>query len=128
MKTTLLILALVGAAMAFFRLMPVTPESGPGRPEIRDVGDYSSEGGHYAVRPSELVEFPVLIERIEATPRTRQLAEGVYLHHSLFWGFPDVTHVWQEADHVHIASHLVVGRADFGANRRRIEGWLSGLR
>ncbi|MEM9436294.1 MAG: DUF1499 domain-containing protein, partial [Pseudomonadota bacterium] len=65
---------------------------------------------------------------ILASPRTRELAEGVYVSRSFFWGFPDITHVWVDGDTTHVSSHLVYGRSDLGANQRRVEGWLEALR
>ncbi|MEM9438146.1 MAG: hypothetical protein AAGA15_14000, partial [Pseudomonadota bacterium] len=84
--------------MAFFRFFPVTAESGPGQPASEAVGDYPKTGGFYAVRPSSEVGLNELKSVILASPRTRELAEGVYVSRSFFWGFPDITHVWVDGD------------------------------
>ena len=106
-----------------FYLMKVHAGSGRGRPEAKEPGDYPREGGFYAVRPAAEVDTAKLRAAIEATEKT--LGDGIYESRSPFWGFPDVTHVWEEGGNVHISSHLVVGRRDFGANRRRVEAWLA---
>ncbi|MEO0676053.1 MAG: DUF1499 domain-containing protein [Pseudomonadota bacterium] len=113
--------------MAFFHFVPVTAESGPGRPAAAEVGDYPKRGGFYTVRPAAEVDLGALEAQIAAEPRTRKLAEGVYASRSLIWGFPDITHVWSEDGNVHVSSHLVYGSSDLGVNRRRIEGWLAAL-
>lgn len=132
--STAIVVLLLGAAGAaiYVRLAPVNitdtsqlPKNGP--------GDYALEGGHYAVRPLETVDLTALEAQIAATARTKPVSGSagdlpmVFVHRSLVWGFPDVTHVWVEADNVHIHSHLVYGKGDLGVNRKRMQTWFDKL-
>ncbi|MEM1235654.1 MAG: DUF1499 domain-containing protein [Pseudomonadota bacterium] len=110
--------------MAFFHFVPVDATSGRERPDAAAVGDHPFTGGFYAVRPSDGMDKDKMLEVIEGSKRTRKLADGVYVTRSLVWGFPDITHVWEEGGNMHVFSHLVYGRSDLGANKRRIETWL----
>jgi len=125
------LLIAVGAA-AYVRLAPVNstdlsllPYSAP--------GDYVLPGGYYAVRPLETVDLAALEAQIAVTVRTKRVSGSagdlpmVFVHRSLIWGFPDVTHVWVAADNVHIHSHLVFGKGDLGVNRARMQDWFAAL-
>ena len=132
----LLICAVVLGLMAYVRFTPVTDQSGVGRPAVQGAGDYPALGGHYAVRAFSGTAEDMLA-RVQSTvladPRSRVLsgdpASGglVFETRSLAWAFPDIVHVWAEDGHLHISAHLVYGRSDFGANRKRVLAWLESL-
>ncbi|MEO0484525.1 MAG: DUF1499 domain-containing protein [Pseudomonadota bacterium] len=132
MKTLIIIVgvlaALVLLAMAYVRFTPVGPTSGVGRPAPQPVGDYPSEGGFYAVRPGAQFDQGALEAAILAEPRVTDFGDGVYATRTAVWAFPDIVHVWQEGDTLHVSSHLVYGRRDFAMNRKRVESWLDAAR
>ena len=107
-------LALIVMFGSYARFAPVTDASGPGRPETKPIGAYPSAGGVYAVR--EGVSLDALKAVAAQAPRTRELAPGIYVTRSRIWGFPDITHIWEEGGLTHISAHLVMGKADLGAN------------
>ncbi len=113
------------AAMAYVRFTPIAAHHATPRPPARGPGDYALDGGHYVVRALDCFDRDALNGAIAKTPRLTSLGDGVYLTRSRFWAFPDVTEIWEADGTLHIFSHLVYGRRDFGANRTRIEGWLS---
>ncbi|MET1414766.1 DUF1499 domain-containing protein [Roseibium sp. HPY-6] len=96
-------------------------------------GDYALPGGFYAVRPLEAVDPVALEAQIAATVRTKKVSGSardlpmIFIHRSLVWGFPDVTHVWVDADNLHVHSHLVFGKSDLGVNRERMQSWFASL-
>lgn len=111
-------------AASYVRFTAVTAASAP-RPDARGPGDYPSEGGFYAVRTAGAIDKAKLEATIREEPRTIALEPGVFVSRSAIWSFPDITHVWEEDGHLHIASHLVYGRSDLGVNQRRVLRWLA---
>lgn len=129
MQTALTILiVLTLAAMAYVRFTPVNETSGKGRPAAQQIGSYPSEGGHYEVLDAANFDMERLEAAILSHPRSKRLAEGIYVTRTAIWAFPDIVHVWEEGGHLHISAHLVYGRKDFATNRARIEGWLEAAR
>ncbi len=67
------------------------------------------------------------------TPRTSQLAGSAklgmvtYVTRSKVFGFPDYTTVRQDGETLTIYGRARFGRADFGVNRARVEGWIDAL-
>ncbi|MBO6759001.1 MAG: DUF1499 domain-containing protein [Roseibium sp.] len=123
------LLLIVAAAALFVRLAPVSTADVAPLQNLQGPGDYTLDGGHYAVRPLEAVDLAALETRILATVRTQPLSGSardlpmVFVHRSAVWGFPDVTQVWVEEGNVHVYSHLVYGQSDLGVNRARMEDW-----
>ncbi len=74
-----------------------------------------------------------LAELAAATPRTRILAGSVaegritWITRSAVWGFPDYTTAEVRGDGVYVLARLRFGRADFGVNAARLQGWLARL-
>ncbi|MEM1232735.1 MAG: hypothetical protein AAGH70_01285 [Pseudomonadota bacterium] len=129
LTTILAILCVVVlAAMAYVRFTPVSAEAGKGRPSEQAVGSYASEGGHYEVVSAENFDRERLEAAILNHPRSERLADGVYATRTAIWAFPDIIHVWEGTDTLHIAAHLVYGRKDLGMNRARVESWLEAAR
>ncbi|MGR3436792.1 MAG: DUF1499 domain-containing protein [Shimia sp.] len=121
-----LVIAFVAVAMVT-RFLPVDPDNHT-RPEAKPVGDHPSAGGFHAVRP--LADLPPdALDRMQRVglraARTRPMDEGRFLTRSMVMGFPDITHVWVEDDTLQVAAHLVYGKSDMGANRRRVLDWLA---
>ena len=77
------------------------------------------------------------LERLDriarSAPRTHVLAGSVdegmitYVTRSRVFGFPDYTTAQQVGGSLHIHGRLRFGRADFGVNRARVDGWLTRL-
>ncbi|MGR3492706.1 MAG: DUF1499 domain-containing protein [Shimia sp.] len=126
-----ILLAVVVVLGAYIRLAPTDVEAWhqPVAGSEERVGD----GDFLAIRQTD--DPRDALRRVDdvarAVPRTHAIAGSVaegrvtYLSRSLWWGFPDFTTV--EARDGAIAAHarLRFGRADFGANKRRLEGWLA---
>ncbi|MGC9371455.1 MAG: DUF1499 domain-containing protein [Paracoccaceae bacterium] len=137
MINTLILLALIAASGALYiRVAPMDPAEFHRTFPGHGPGDWPMPGGFEAVR--EVGGDPqAVLSRLDAiiraTPRTKVLSGSVqeghvsYVTRSVFWGFPDTTNVWLEADMLHIHGHLRFGGSDLGVNRRRIEGWLQAL-
>ena len=132
----ILLVLLVLAAMAYVRFTPGNAGSAVAPPNAAQPGDYPAEGGFYAVRALHDLPGDVLAQlehRISAEPRVARLSGGpdnlamVYETRSRIWAFPDINTIWVKDGNLHLHAHLVYGRKDFGANQRRVLGWLQGL-
>ncbi len=125
------LLAVAVGLLAWIRLAPSDPARWHVRPEF--TADRDMPGG--AVRiiragPDALAR----LDRIaRATPRTRLLAGSVeegmmtWITRSRAFGFPDYTTAWADGERLVIYARLRFGRADFGVNRARVEGWVRAL-
>ncbi|MEL6640624.1 MAG: DUF1499 domain-containing protein [Pseudomonadota bacterium] len=142
----LLLLATVGALMAYVRLAPVDLSKVHLSSHPQGPGDYPETGGFKVVRTLTVEPADGLAavkEIAEATDRTRLVAGSVeeglltFETRSRVFGFPDYTTVsihsadagseHQDAPHLMIHARLRFGIDDLGVNRRRVEGWLPGL-
>ncbi|MEO1639384.1 MAG: DUF1499 domain-containing protein [Pseudomonadota bacterium] len=136
---TILILvavAVVVAAMAYFRLAPTDLGTWHQRPTGVAPGDRLDTGGFQAVRritaPAEDV-LRTVEEAALATPRTVLAAGSVeegmltFESRSALWAFPDYTTVTVEGDLLIIYGRLRFGRSDLGVNKARVTGWLTAL-
>ena len=142
----LLLLAALGAVMAYVRLAPMDLSKVhlPSYPQ--GPGDYPETGGFKAVRmlavsPEEALA--AVKDVAEATTRTRLVAGSVdeglmtFETRSRVFGFPDYTTVsilsadagpaQQDAPLVMIHARLRFGVDDLGVNQRRVESWLAAL-
>lgn len=90
---------------------------------------------HYDVPPPVL--YAALRRVAETEPRVFAQArfdadnQAAYVARSAFWNFPDLVQVAAVPDGAGsrpvIYSRSLYGRYDFGANRKRVEGWLARL-
>ncbi len=98
-------------------------QAGVGRAYLR-ISRAKGEPGLVLARVTELAA---------QTPRTRVLAGTVgegritWITRSAVWGFPDYTTAEMRGDGVYFFARLRFGRADFGVNAARLQGWLDGL-
>ena len=142
---TLAILAAIGLAgvAAYVRLAPSGPEwhldpeaggrSGPGRWLVAEGGD--APALRLAVPPDRaLAAFDAVAreagaERLAWEP---DAGRATYVHRSRVLGFPDYVSVKAVPEdggtRLSAYSRLRFGRADFGVNRARLEGWTARLR
>ncbi|MEM1373045.1 MAG: DUF1499 domain-containing protein [Pseudomonadota bacterium] len=123
-----IVFVIVVVAMSYVRFTPVDAGSGQGRPAEKGVGSYPAEGGHYEVVEAANFDMERLETALLKHPRSQKLADGVYVTRTAIWSFPDIIHVWEADGALHISSHLVYGRKDFGMNRIRVESWLEAAR
>ncbi|PCD75759.1 DUF1499 domain-containing protein [Pseudothioclava arenosa] len=129
----LILAGLFVAAQAYVRLAPLPAARLGAPPQAQAPGDWPARGGFAAARvvADPQAALAALVQVAEATPRTRRLSGSpedghlVYVTRTLFWGFPDITHLWVAGDTVQAQGHLVFGGSDFGVNRARLEGWLA---
>lgn len=126
--TILVVLAVVLAAMAYVRFTPVGADAGRGKPAEKSIGSYPAEGGHYEVVSATNFDLERLETAILSHPRSVKLADGIFATRTAIWAFPDIVHVWATDGTLHVSSHLVYGRKDFGMNRIRVESWLEAAR
>ncbi len=121
------------AVMVGIRSMSVPAERYSRTGPIPEPGDHAAQGGFIAVRRMDDPKAGLsrLAEIATAAPRTRalggSLSEGhlSFVTRSAIWGFPDVTNIWIDGDRLAIRGRQVIGKTDFGVNRRRIEQWLA---
>ncbi len=127
-----LIVGLVVALGAYIRLAP----SDPAQWHVPPVGEVDRDevGGVFRVvetGPDGLARLDAIAR---ATPRTSVLVGSVdkgmvtYVTRTKIIGFPDYTTVHQDGDTLRLYGRLRFGRRDFGVNRNRVDGWLSGLK
>jgi len=127
-------LVILALAQLWVRLAPLPEARLTARPGPEAPGHYPLPGGITRVIALEdLPEdaFDRLLVLAAASPRTRRLGQGrdpaAFVTRSWFWGFPDIATIWVAQGNLHIHSHLVFGRGDFGVNAARVEGWLARL-
>lgn len=125
------------ALAAYSRLKPLPAERFTARPGPQERGQHRLEGGAKYVLP--IGQLPkngsedgiaTLVQIIRETPRTRsvEVQDGfAFVTRSRGFGFPDITRVWEADGHLHIHSHLVIGRSDLGVNAARIDSWIKQL-
>ncbi len=126
-----LLLALIVVGGAYVRWAP----SDPARWHVPPVGEADRDMKTGVIRvvdtgPEGLSQLDAIVRE---TPRTVVLAGSVqdgmitYVTRTKVFGFPDYTTVQQDGDILRIYGRLRFGRADFGVNRARVEGWLEVL-
>lgn len=127
-------LVLMGIGLALYaRLTPLpsarfSSVTGPIAP-----GKHMLGGGVKYVLP--LADLPPnamvkLSQIIKETPRTvphDALKGQAFVTRSKFFGFPDITLMWEQDGHLHLFAHLVIGKSDLGVNAARVDGWLKQL-
>ncbi|MGB1235819.1 MAG: DUF1499 domain-containing protein [Planktomarina sp.] len=132
----LLLITLIGGFLigtVYFRYVTVPAKHFAERAVATETGVVTSFGGHRVTIPAlSEDELATLLDLIQATPRTHEIENHlpdtrIFVHRSLAWGFPDVTHVMLTQDTLTLDGHLVYGRSDLGVNKARIDGWLNGL-
>ncbi|WP_375697645.1 DUF1499 domain-containing protein [Pseudophaeobacter sp. TrK17] len=124
-----IVLAAAVVVVGFIRLAPVDPFDWNTQPELSE--DKEFRGGVFKVvrtGPEGLHDF----DRIaSAAPRTKLLTGSVeegmatYVTRTKVIGFPDYTTARQDGDLLKVYARLRFGRSDLGANKSRIDGWLS---
>ncbi|MGR3468459.1 MAG: DUF1499 domain-containing protein [Shimia sp.] len=127
------IIGILLVLMAVVRLAPT--DAAQWHEPVEGTEDRQGDGEFLAVRATQEPRDALAgIDRAaRATPRTRAIAGSVeegrvtYLSRSLVWGFPDFTTVESREGAVAAHARLRFGRKDFGANRRRLEGWLDAV-
>ncbi|SIN98217.1 DUF1499 domain-containing protein [Vannielia litorea] len=109
------------------RLWPIPEARLAGRPGPDAAGWHAMEGGAKLVIPGAPGDAEARLKKVALDDlRTVSPREGTYVTRSVIWQFPDVTRVWRDgAGALHIHAHLVIGRGDFGVNRKRLERWIA---
>ncbi|UWP87802.1 DUF1499 domain-containing protein [Aliiroseovarius crassostreae] len=128
----LVALAMLGvvALAGYSRWAPLPTGRLADHPGPQPRGQHTLEGGVKYVLPlGQLPQGGVarLLDLVRKTPRTeeRPAADGYsFVHRSRLFGFPDITRIWVADGHLHIHSHLVIGRSDLGVNAARLSNWL----
>ena len=132
MKIILFIFVVFILAQVVVRLWPVDgqlsafdqieAELGPANTEVSKIGGFGT------VRPFDPARYAAIAGRLKSLPRSRVLVEDtdalVVVTRSRFWGFPDITRLWQRDGQMFVAAHLVIGQADLGVNVARVRGLL----
>ncbi|WP_424943344.1 DUF1499 domain-containing protein [Aliiroseovarius crassostreae] len=128
-----LVLVLASTLAVYARVKPLPTDRLHDHPGPQERGTHMMEGGVKYVLPlGQLPENGVerLLEIARSTPRTTEIPTSsgyTFVTRSKLFGFPDIIRIWQADGHLHIHSHLVIGRSDLGVNGARIEGWIKQL-
>lgn len=128
-----LVIVLASSLAIYARVKPLPVDRLQDHPGPQGRGTYLMEGGVKYVLPlGQLPENGVelLLDIARHAPRTTELPSSsgnTFVTRSKLFGFPDIIRIWQADGHLHIHSHLVIGRSDLGVNGARIEGWIKQL-
>lgn len=129
MKTAaLIVLVLIIALMAYIRLAP--SDAARWHVPLGFDADETLVGGARRVIPGDAETLAQLDDIARATPRTKVLAGSVaeggitYVTRSAGFGFPDYTTVQLTDGQIRIFARLRFGKADFGVNAARVDGWV----
>ncbi|MCV6584088.1 MAG: DUF1499 domain-containing protein [Marinibacterium sp.] len=124
--------AAVVVGLGYIRLAPSDPNDW--HVPLSITQDQDLEGGVERVRSDVTRDMLVALDQvILATPRTQRLAGGAegghvtYVTRSKLFGFPDYTTFELRDGTLMVFGRLRFGRSDLGVNRKRVDGWLSGI-